>query len=110
MKDLIARLSFLQNWIDDGKPATYWISGFFFTQAFLTGVRQNFARKYTIAIDLLVYNFTVTDTETDDCASIAAPPEDGCYIYGLFLEVQPLCAFYTCSVTVRNFSKTTKEQ
>merc|ERR1712146_782697 len=81
--DLLARVEFIQTWIEEGMPATFWISGFYFPQAFLTGTLQNFARKHVVSIDTLSFDFQVLKRTHDD---IKARPEDGCYIYGLFLE------------------------
>lgn len=82
--DFIQRLKFLQDWVDNGAPKTIWISGFFFTQSFLTGVKQNYARKYVIAIDQVDFAFDVMSDPSK--YNMAGGPEDGAYVYGLYLE------------------------
>ena len=82
--DLLERIKFINLWIENGPPPVYWISGFFFPQAFLTGTLQNYARKKQIAIDTVNWNFNVRDTMT--YANTTEGPTDGCYITGYFLE------------------------
>lgn len=81
--DLLQRLKMYNDWLENGSPANYWISGFFFTQSFLTGTLQNYARKTQIAIDELTFDFEVMPYLQPDHQE---PPEDGCYIWGLFLD------------------------
>lgn len=83
VSDLEARITMLHNWIDTGQPTIFWISGFFFTHAFLTGVLQNFARKYLVPIDEVTFETEFLDeTETE----ITQQPTDGAYVTGIFIE------------------------
>merc|ERR1711892_1632521 len=83
--DLVARLKFLQDWIDQGHaPYCFWISGFYFPQSFMTAVNQNFARKYKIPIDLIGFSFEITKSESP--TDIKEKPEDGAYINGLYFD------------------------
>lgn len=59
--DLNQRLDFIRKWIAEGSPPAFWLSGFFFPQAFFTGAMQNFARKHIVAIDELDLEFKIYD-------------------------------------------------
>ncbi|XP_072521546.1 dynein axonemal heavy chain 1 [Salminus brasiliensis] len=83
VSDLLQRIRFLKGWISDGIPAVFWISGFFFPQAFLTGTLQNFARRSVLSIDTVSFDFKVMK---ESVAKLTERPESGCFIHGLFLE------------------------
>jgi len=98
--DLIQRVEFVQSWVDNGIPSVFWISGFFFPQAFLTGTLQNFARKNVVSIDTVSFGFQVRNSRSkkkdfhlksfqvmkDAAKDLTQAPADGCYIRGLFVE------------------------
>ena len=82
-EDLFQRLQFVHDWVDDGIPPCFWISGFYFPQGFLTAILQNYARKYRYPIDTISFDFLLHDV---DRSTLAVKPEDGAYVWGLFLE------------------------
>ena len=81
--DFLERLLFLQTWLDTQAPPVYWMSGFFFTQAFLTGTLQNFARRHTVPIDEVKFDFEMLTGAWD---TYTEGPTDGAYVYGLFID------------------------
>jgi dynein heavy chain len=83
--DLSQRLNMFTSWLANGPPGAFWISGFFFTQSFLTGTLQNYARRHHIPIDEIAFDFQVMPDIKEGIEASQAP-QDGCYVYGLFME------------------------
>ncbi|ELK30056.1 Dynein heavy chain 6, axonemal [Myotis davidii] len=90
-------------WLKRGQPKSFWISGFFFPQGFLTGTLQNHARKYNLPIDELSFKYNVIPVYRDQAAVIEAAktvrfgeelpmdlqlpsPEDGVLVHGMFMD------------------------
>ncbi|XP_055860055.1 dynein axonemal heavy chain 6-like isoform X8 [Biomphalaria glabrata] len=103
VKDLIMRCCFIDSWINNGPPKSFWLSGFFFPQGFLTGTLQNFARKYNQPIDHLSFKFillpysreealvmeqlrTVKKGETIPMDQNLDVPDDGVLVHGLYMD------------------------
>nr|CAH8871766.1 unnamed protein product [Trichobilharzia regenti] len=103
VKDLVLRCDFIHTWMVRGKPISFWISGFFFPQGFLTGILQNYARKYDYPIDHLTFNFNVLPhyryqeeislatsrlrlSEVLECDKSLREPEDGVLVHGLYMD------------------------
>jgi dynein heavy chain len=81
--DFLQRLEFLDKWLNGTAPPVFWVSGFYFTQAFLTGQLQNFSRRHLEPIDNVQFDFVILEKEW---SQYDAPPVDGAYVYGLFFD------------------------
>lgn len=77
-KDFLERVSFLRAWLMEKAPYSYWMSGFYFPQGFLTGVLQTHSRQYKIPIDTLSFKFKVLGIDKD---KLTAGPEVIFYLY-----------------------------
>ncbi|XP_069482525.1 dynein axonemal heavy chain 6 [Ambystoma mexicanum] len=103
VKDLTLRTAFVDIWIKRGQPRSFWISGFFFPQGFLTGTLQNHARKYNLPIDELGFHFNVVPVYRDQMTvgealktsqfgqdlpmDLELPsPTDGVLVHGMFMD------------------------
>lgn len=83
VEDFLQRIDFMARWLIEGPRPTYWLSGFFFPQGFMTAVKQTYSREFRIAVDTLRIGCEMTGLDARD---IEKPPEIGAYVYGLFME------------------------
>ncbi|XP_049782826.1 dynein axonemal heavy chain 7-like [Schistocerca cancellata] len=81
ISDLQKRVNFFKDWCEKGIPSSFWLPGFFFTQAFLSAIKLNYVRKHGIHICMLDFDFEVLSVY-----SVNEAPDDGVYTYGLFLD------------------------
>ncbi|XP_069339031.1 dynein axonemal heavy chain 17 [Eulemur rufifrons] len=82
--DLLLRIRELEAWTTDfALPTTVWLAGFFNPQSFLTAIMQSMARKNEWPLDKMCLSVEVTKKNRED---VTAPPREGSYVYGLFME------------------------
>ncbi|XP_059853521.1 dynein axonemal heavy chain 17 [Delphinus delphis] len=82
--DLLLRIRELEAWtMDFTLPTTVWLAGFFNPQSFLTAIMQSMARKNEWPLDKMCLSVEVTKKNRED---MTAPPREGSYVYGLFME------------------------
>lgn len=74
----------LEAWTTDfALPTAVWLAGFFNPQSFLTAIMQSMARKNEWPLDKMCLSVEVTKKNRED---MTAPPREGSYVYGLFME------------------------
>eukprot|EP00911_Craspedida_sp_UC1_P002095 UC1_evm8s1611 len=83
--DLLERCKMLDSWSTDfALPSTAWLGGLFNPQSFLTAILQQTARKNEWPLDKMWLSCDVTKKFNRD--DFSAPPREGAYVWGLFME------------------------
>ena len=84
--NILQRAEQLTGWLRNGRPNTFWLTGFFNPQGFLTANRQEVCRKHNRdgwALDDVVNLTRVVNVEREE---VRRPPDEGIYVHGLFLD------------------------
>jgi dynein heavy chain, axonemal len=102
MEDLLRRVHFMRRWAEAGLPPSFWLSGVFFPQGFVTALLQARSRALRVPIDSLQLRFRALTpgegarvmaaveehaTGGGSSAAVAAlEPVVGAYVHGLYVE------------------------
>merc|ERR1711871_178880 len=84
---LIARDTQYRSWLSNGRPHSYWLTGFFNPQGYLTAVQQEITRAHkneNWALDSVVVHAEMTEIMNPD--NIKSTPKEGLYVHGLFMD------------------------
>ncbi|KAF8561859.1 hypothetical protein P879_08626, partial [Paragonimus westermani] len=82
--ELLERCTQLFAWLLETRPISFWMTGFFNPQGFLTALRQEVARKHPgWSLDCMVLVNRVTRMHVDE---VREYPTDGIYVHGLYLQ------------------------
>uniref|UniRef100_A0A7S0CEP5 Dynein heavy chain C-terminal domain-containing protein n=2 Tax=Proboscia inermis TaxID=420281 RepID=A0A7S0CEP5_9STRA len=76
-----------RSWLDNGRPLSFWLTGFFNPNGLLTAMKQEVTRKHKAqkwALDDVVYHTEVSNFERAD--QVKSAPAEGIYVHGLFLD------------------------
>ncbi|XP_061437873.1 dynein axonemal heavy chain 2-like [Lethenteron reissneri] len=83
-RDLARRVEHFSRWAETARPPVlFWLSAFTQPGGFLAAVLQASARLNGVSMDCLCWEFVVS---TVDDNNILAPPKDGVWVRGLYLE------------------------
>jgi dynein heavy chain, axonemal len=84
---LIERFEQLSSWLNKSRPTSYWLTGFFNPQGFLTAMRQEVTRSHAAdrwALDDIQFHTEVT--EFINAESVKKAAVEGVLVHGLFLD------------------------
>nr|VZI35563.1 unnamed protein product [Spirometra erinaceieuropaei] len=83
--ELLERNAQFSGWLEKGRPPSFWMTGFFNPQGFLTAMRQEISRTHEgWSLDTVVLASKVTRCNVEELNE--PPAEGGVYIYGLYIE------------------------
>lgn len=82
-RELLERIEQLAKWVENTYPKVYWVTGFTYPTGFLTAVLQTTARRSSIPIDTLSFDFSIVNLTEKEILQV---PKDGVYVKGMFLE------------------------
>lgn len=85
---LLQRHDQLARWLSQGRPKSFWLTGFFNPQGFLTAMKQEVSRRHAAdkwSLDDVVMSSEVVHPPKDP-DSLRDAPSEGVYVHGLFLD------------------------
>ncbi|KPI94919.1 Dynein heavy chain 8, axonemal [Papilio xuthus] len=82
--EFLERNTQFSTWCFQARPFSFWMTGFFNPQGFLTAMRQEVTRAHKgWALDMVALHNDVTKYIYEE---IKAPPPEGVYVHGVFLD------------------------